>query len=664
MAIDEAFKTQPFPEAVEFLRQKITLGTDSWRDIAGDENDAFFVVAGAKGSLLAEVRSITEQAITEGWRPEQFRERFDQVAAGWDGANPWRADLIYRTNVRQSYARGREEYQFDPDVLSVFPYLKYQHSDALQPRPLHKALDGKIFPAQEIPWTNPCGYNCGCKYTSATEDEAKAQGISTIRRGQTIPTEAGPLPVEPDEGFDRTPGMAKGEERDRIIQRVIDRSPPTIAAQIAAAIAGYVPPPTPPLEPPTPEQLAEQLTQEPVTPYKRNRLRQLIDGATSAVRRAIQMITGDDVSLAEIEVEELARLIIASIFEEGDLGRILSIDSVLPGTPAEGWTVMFTGETDGKTAERFIAIYDGNEITYDDDPTRYPASLSEVDFAAKRKSRKGKKPKKKCVKGKPCGGTCIARFNRDGSPRQCRIQPAGAVKGAADALAKAKPTPGEPVKPTPRPVPPERLTESEIPGLAQVVQMREVGAGANGAVVVNDAGTIAYKYLKSGGFVGDEEVETMRVASDLGVAPKFLGAKNNTQIIAMEFLPDYKPLGDKGALSSLNPEMQKNVARNVVRQTEKLHNAGITHADLHTDNVLFDPKNGEVRIIDFGLAGIDKYDIGRVEDFEVLIETASWGGGIPILGSSAIKKVVAQYDSETADPKDIYNDLIEAIDKL
>lgn len=247
---DDTFKTQPFPEAIELLRSKITLDTDSWRDIAGDEADAFFTVAGAKGSLLSEVRSLTEQAITEGWRPEQFRERFEQTAAGWQGNSPWRADLIYRTNVRQSYARGREEYQFDPDVLAVFPYLRYQHSDAGRPRPLHKALDQQIFPAQEIPFTCPNGYGCGCRYTSATEEEAEAAGVSSIRRGETIPTEEGPQPVEPDEGFDRTPGAARGEERDRIIQRVIDRSPPTIAAQIAAAIAAYQPPSTPPLEPP------------------------------------------------------------------------------------------------------------------------------------------------------------------------------------------------------------------------------------------------------------------------------------------------------------------------------------------------------------------------------------------------------------------------------
>lgn len=135
-----------------------------------------------------------------------------------------------------------------------------------------------------------------------------------------------------------------------------------------------------------------------------------------------------------IDPIELARLIIASIFEKGDLGRILRIDSVLPGTPAEGWTVMFTGETDGENAERFVAVYDGQFISYNYAPGQTPVSLAEVDFAAKRKSRKGNAKPKKCVKGKPCGGTCIAKS------RNCRIQPTGAVKIAADTLA-ATPTP-------------------------------------------------------------------------------------------------------------------------------------------------------------------------------------------------------------------------------
>jgi hypothetical protein len=252
---EDPYYMQAFPEAIDYLRQKITLGTDTWRDIAGDEHDAFFVVAGAKGALLNQLRELTEQAIDEGWRPDEFRSRFETVAQSWAGNNPWRADLIYRTNIRQSYARGREEYQFDPEVLAVFPYLQFQHSDALEPRPTHIALDGQVFPAQEIPMTLPNGYGCGCRYTSMTEDEARARGISSVRRGSLVKTPAGLQPVEPDDGFDRRPRAVRGAERARIIQRVIERSHPTIAQQILTAIASYVPPSPPPLPVPDEDEL-------------------------------------------------------------------------------------------------------------------------------------------------------------------------------------------------------------------------------------------------------------------------------------------------------------------------------------------------------------------------------------------------------------------------
>jgi len=101
---------------------------------------------------------------------------------------------------------------------------------------------------------------------------------------------------------------------------------------------------------------------------------------------------------------------------------------VIVGRPVNGWTILFTGETDGETAERFKAVYDGKVINYNYDNDRSPVALSEVDFAAKKKRRSKAKPKK-CVKGKPCGNGCIAKT------KNCRIQPTGAIKAAADALA-------------------------------------------------------------------------------------------------------------------------------------------------------------------------------------------------------------------------------------
>lgn len=115
-------------------------------------------------------------------------------------------------------------------------------------------------------------------------------------------------------------------------------------------------------------------------------------------------------SVQSAEQARLATLLIRSIFEDGGLGRVVSVDDVQPGIPAGGWTIQFTGETNGRTADPYIATYDGDEISYNDDPNRQSRDLTEhssqiFDFASK-KSGKGKK---NCSSGRPCGGSCISR---------------------------------------------------------------------------------------------------------------------------------------------------------------------------------------------------------------------------------------------------------------
>ena len=132
-------------------------------------------------------------------------------------------------------------------------------------------------------------------------------------------------------------------------------------------------------------------------------------------------------------INQLANLLIRSIFEDGGLGRVLSIDEVTPGTPANGWTIRFTGETNGRTADPYIATYDGEVISYNDDFSRRPRDLSEglalaLEFAAK-------KGQKTCNKGKPCGGSCIAKG------RNCLKDKKDLTKNqqqATDAIAKSE----------------------------------------------------------------------------------------------------------------------------------------------------------------------------------------------------------------------------------
>lgn len=237
MALDTRYQRLPFTEAITFLKGKITLDTDRYDDIRDDEADAFFTVAGAKGSLLAEMRSAVEDAIERGQRPADFRARFAEIAEGWAGNNDWRADLIYKTNLRTAYARGREEYQLDPDVLLIQPYLQFIHGDAIVPRPHHQALDGQVFRAENVPFALPNGYGCGCRYVSLSERDMQREGlsVSTLSRGAIV----GGVPLEPEPGWDRMPGASRDERRQDLVQRVIDRAGGAIGQAVQEKVEEY-----------------------------------------------------------------------------------------------------------------------------------------------------------------------------------------------------------------------------------------------------------------------------------------------------------------------------------------------------------------------------------------------------------------------------------------
>lgn len=337
MAVEDRYATAPFREAIEYLRSKINLDTDSWRDIADDENDAFFVVAGAKGSLLSELRAAVDKAIERGQRPDEFQAAFEQIAKGWEyrGDAGWRSQIIFRTNLRASYGRGRDAYQQDPEVQRLQPFLQYVHGDSLNPRPSHLALDGKVFRANAIPFPLPAGYGCSCRYISLSQRELERAGLSVseIQKGDSVAVE---MPdgqvqqavIEPDPGWDRTPGLPSEARRQALIQRVIDRSPPEIAAQIRAEVEAYEAnrPLSPNLLPKSPSPQQEELiaelanravafTEAEVVWIGRNREEQIIWLETGTPDRGLRHILRKQEAFTEagVAAEDIADLVIAAV---------------------------------------------------------------------------------------------------------------------------------------------------------------------------------------------------------------------------------------------------------------------------------------------------------------------------------------------------------------
>lgn len=173
-----------FPAAVEFFTRKLNLPTARWDDLWQAQHAKAFTVAGAlRDDLLSDLREAVDAAITQGETLEDFRKRFDDIVTkhgwrGWTGdespaRRAWRTSVIYHTNLRTSYQAGRWE------TLKTFPYLKYQHNSARNPREAHLAWDGLILAADDPWWQThypPNGWGCRCSVTGVSAARLRVAG--------------------------------------------------------------------------------------------------------------------------------------------------------------------------------------------------------------------------------------------------------------------------------------------------------------------------------------------------------------------------------------------------------------------------------------------------------------------------------------------------------
>lgn len=237
-----AFKL-PFKEQETFFQNKINIPTRKWDDLWKDQHAKGFMVAGAyKADLLSDFRGAVDKAITDGVTLEKFRKDFDGIVArhGWsyNGTRNWRSEIIYSTNVRQSYNAGRWAQLTDPEQLQVMPYLTYKHGDSKNPRQQHLAWDGLTLPAEDPFWETHYpqnGWGCKCRVYSSTRKEYQA----AKNKGKA---KAPPSPIDPktgeqvgiDKGFGFNIGKAAQTNSHDILAQNLSRWPADIGSRAMA----------------------------------------------------------------------------------------------------------------------------------------------------------------------------------------------------------------------------------------------------------------------------------------------------------------------------------------------------------------------------------------------------------------------------------------------
>ncbi|GGA95836.1 phage minor head protein [Agarivorans gilvus] len=173
----------PFNEAISFFRQKLSVTTEHWHEMwAASHNHAFTVAGAMKVDLLADLRQAVDDAIANGTSLNQFQKRFNHIVAkhGWQhtGDANWRSQLIYETNLRQSYNAGRE--QQIQQVKAQRPYGLYKHGNSETPRAEHLKWNNLVLPLDD-PWWNAHspsnGWGCKCKKFALSERDLKRLGL-------------------------------------------------------------------------------------------------------------------------------------------------------------------------------------------------------------------------------------------------------------------------------------------------------------------------------------------------------------------------------------------------------------------------------------------------------------------------------------------------------
>ncbi|MDH3975525.1 MAG: phage minor head protein [Deltaproteobacteria bacterium] len=216
-------KVKPEPltnkEAVAFWGDKILLSPGDYASLTDEAKLHAFSVSGiARGSELTTVYESLQKALNDGITYDQFKKSAAEVfeKRGWTGKRAWRVDNIFRTNVQQAYSIGR--YKQMKAVTDLRPYWMYDAVNDSGTRPTHRALNGKVYPADHPFWDTwyPLnGFRCRCGATTLSERQLKKKGLKVETKdltGMLIEPElpnGTKLPARllmPDPGFSYHPG--------------------------------------------------------------------------------------------------------------------------------------------------------------------------------------------------------------------------------------------------------------------------------------------------------------------------------------------------------------------------------------------------------------------------------------------------------------------------
>lgn len=204
-----------FHEAVDFLKKKKALPGKEYQKLSEESKAKAFSVSGYTSlevfqTFLDELTTACE----EGKTKKEFQDTMNDFLSrnGFEGINPFHADVVFRTNIQTAYNAGHYKSMTAPAVKKLRPYWKYVTAGDGNVRDEHAAMDGRIYAADDPIWKiwyPPNGFRCRCMVVSLTEEQVKRSGRE-VSKGlpYEVDYQTGEILYQyPDKGFSNNPAQ-------------------------------------------------------------------------------------------------------------------------------------------------------------------------------------------------------------------------------------------------------------------------------------------------------------------------------------------------------------------------------------------------------------------------------------------------------------------------
>lgn len=198
-----------FREAVEFLKKRKAVPKEEYLKLDGESRAKAFTVSGyTKAEIIGKFLETLTEAVESGKTREQFREEMGGFLSvnGYEGLNPFRADVIFRTNIQTAYNAGHYRSMTDPAALKLRPYWQYRTAADGHVRDEHAMMHGRVYRADDPVWDTwypPNGFRCRCSVASLSARQVKERGLE-VETGppREVDTRTGEIKeIRPDKGF-------------------------------------------------------------------------------------------------------------------------------------------------------------------------------------------------------------------------------------------------------------------------------------------------------------------------------------------------------------------------------------------------------------------------------------------------------------------------------